>query len=210
MLKWLLSLMVSVALLVGAVGGVLAQEPDEPVDDALSRLAGRLDMSRTEFLEALLEGQTLKEVAASQGVDVGAEEHGPTWLPVKGEVVVETVAQALDMTVEDLRAAMREGNRISDLVSDAGLDVDAVAAEIKAAAVARINEAVADGKLDASRAEALSERIEETDAVEAWLSGERHPGPTPRQLQRLGRTMYRWFDRRPGARQLIRPFPRLR
>ena len=210
MLKWLLSLIVSVVLLIGAVGGVWAQSPDEPVDDAIARLAGRLDMSRTELLEALLEGQTLQDVAAAQGVDVRGSGRGPMGLPVQGEVVVETVAQALNMTVEELKAAMREGHRVSDLVAEAGLDADVVAAEIKAAAVARIDEAQADGKLDASRAESLIDRIEETDAVEAWLSGERVPRPTPRQLQRLGRTMYRWFDRHPGARQLIRPFPRLR
>lgn len=211
--RWMFTVTMIVVLLGALFGarvtGVEAsglQSPDDPPQDMMGRIAEKLGMTREALLEALLEGQTLRDVAEAQGVEIRPGAPGQArFLP--REAAGEVIAAALDMTPDELQEAIRSGQTVPELVEAAGLDPAALAAEIKAAASADIQQAVADGDLDEDRAQAIIERLETSDAVERWLSGEGLPDmqrPSPRQLLDLGRTVYRWLQQHPGARRLLR------
>jgi len=187
----------SVALMLAILvtGVVVAQSADdEGPDDLIARIADRLDLSRTELLEALLEGQSLTDVAAEQGVDLPAR--GNQRPGMRGQLnppvdiprgmMLEVLADVLGMTPQDLRAAFHEGQRVPDLVAAAGLDPTIIAARIKAEMISRIQAAVDEGKLPPDRAEVLIDRLEASDTIERWLAGEQPPVTLEQRLHRAG------------------------
>lgn len=187
--KWMLALVSVIALLVSTVGVVAAQTPqDEGPDDALARMAEELGMTRETLLEALLEGQSLQDVAESQGVDP-RRWFQARWMPrpvplrvppLEGmpmDAVVEVLAEAVDMEPAELREALAEGTTIPQLLVERNLDPETVAAEVKAATIERIRDAVEEGNLGEARADRMIERLEASDVLERWLSGERPLSP---------------------------------
>ena len=69
------------------------------------------------------------------------------------------LAQALDMTVEELDAAYAEGKSLSDLLSEAGLDAATVRENLQAAREAALAQAVEDGVISQEQADEMSERM---------------------------------------------------
>lgn len=75
----------------------------------------------------------------------------------------EDLASTLGMTADELKADLRGGASIADLAEAAGVDVETIIDQIESQITARIDEAVADGKIDQERADEqladLRERI---------------------------------------------------
>lgn len=80
-------------------------------------------------------------------------------------VQVDVLTDILGLDAEELRAAFADGKSLADIAAEQGVDVEELSAALVSAAEERIDEAVADGALDAERAEemkaGLSERIDE-------------------------------------------------
>lgn len=186
---------VALVIAMSVTGVVTAQSADdEGPDDLIAHIADQLGLSRTELLETLLDGQSLADVAAAQGVDLplqGAPRpeirghvNPPTDIPQS--MMLEILADVLGMTPQDLRTALHEGQRVPDLVAAAGLDPTIVAARIKAEAISQIQAAVDEGKLPSGRAEVLIDRLEASDRIERWLAGEQPPVTLQQKLRRAG------------------------
>ena len=96
-------------------------------------------------------------------------------------LALEAAAEALGISVEDLRSALRDDRTIADVAEERGVDVQAVVDAVVADATERIEERVAEGDLDADRAAELEEELPQriTDVVngEAPLGrGHHHHG----------------------------------
>lgn len=185
MVRKALSVLVVLGILLASwVGLAAAQAPDEgDGGDLMARIADELGMTREELLQMLLDGKTLQEVAEEQGVDPrslmprGAGPSPDHVLDATRRLLVEVLAEALDMTPEELREALVAGRTVPELLASEGLDPQVVAAEVKAAAIARISEAVDEGRLSQERADGVIERLEASDVIERWLAGEGAPFP---------------------------------
>jgi hypothetical protein len=84
-------------------------------------------------------------------------------------------AGALGISEDELKTALREGDSIAEVASERGVDVQTVLDALVADATSRIDEAVADGDLDADRAAQLKEALPER--ITAFVSGEGPRGP---------------------------------
>ncbi|MEM7095821.1 MAG: hypothetical protein AAF567_22655 [Actinomycetota bacterium] len=81
------------------------------------------------------------------------------------------LADALGVTTDELKAAFQDGQSIADIAASAGADLDAIAADMIAAATARIDQALADGRIDSEKASEIQAGLEEK--ILARLNGER-------------------------------------
>jgi hypothetical protein len=75
------------------------------------------------------------------------------------------VAEALDMTVEELQAEFEAGKKLPDILEELGLSQDDFEAALQAARVARIEQAVSDGDLTQEEADKILERMRERELV---------------------------------------------
>jgi len=93
-------------------------------------------------------------------------------------------AEALGMTEDELRDALRDGSSIASLAEERGVDVQTVIDAMVASATAKIDEKVASGELDSARADelkaALPERVQALVEREGGLAKGGHPGRGPR------------------------------
>jgi len=89
-------------------------------------------------------------------------------------------AEALGISLDDLRSALRDDKTIADVAEERGVDVQAVVDAMVADATERIDERVADGDLDADRAAELKQDLPEriTDLVNGE-GPDLGPGPGP-------------------------------
>jgi polyhydroxyalkanoate synthesis regulator phasin len=74
---------------------------------------------------------------------------------------LETAAEALGMSEDDLRTALDDGSTLADVAEAQGVAVDDLVAALVTEAEAHIDEAVADEKIDADRAEQLKADLTE-------------------------------------------------
>jgi hypothetical protein len=97
---------------------------------------------------------------------------------------LSVAAEALGMTDEELRDALRDGSSIASLAEERGVDVQTVIDALVASATARIDEKVASGDLDSARADELKaelpERIQALVEREGGLHMGGHHGRGPR------------------------------
>jgi sulfur carrier protein ThiS len=180
--KWILAVVVAVVMMASLTSVAAAQGPDDPDGtDLVARIAENLGMTREGLLKALLTGKTLQEVAEEQGVEPRRWGHpllrgrGAAGLvvPLPPGAGVEIVAELLQMDPQALREALEVGQTVPELLEEAGLSADVVAAQVKAALTERIEQAVEEGKLSEERAAISTERLEGSDFIERWLAGER-------------------------------------
>ncbi len=73
----------------------------------------------------------------------------------------ELLAEALDMTVDELVAALSDGQTVAELAEAQGLDLADVAAAVVAPHVERVQQAVADGYLTQEQADWMIEEMTE-------------------------------------------------
>src|SRR5690606_29960476 len=75
--------------------------------------------------------------------------------------LVGSAAESRGIAPEELAEALAEGQTIAEVAVEHGTTADAVIADVTAAAEARIDEAVADGRLTAEQGERAKERAAE-------------------------------------------------
>jgi uncharacterized protein YidB (DUF937 family) len=83
---------------------------------------------------------------------------------------LSAAAEALGISVDDLRSALRDDKTIADVAAEHGVDVQAVIDAMVAEATERIDQAVADGDVDADRAAELEADLPER--LTALVNGE--------------------------------------
>ena len=81
-----------------------------------------------------------------------------------GQAELEAAAKVLDMTADELSAALQEGKTLEDLATAAGVDIqdvkDAITAVHETELRARINAGVADGSISQEKADWLLEGLD--------------------------------------------------
>ncbi len=108
--------------------------------------------------------------AMGEGHDMGSM--GARRAARMGAAIGGRVAEFLEMDRQELGEAVRGGASIAELAGDR---VDGLVADLVARATERIEQAVADGRLDPERADGILARVEER--ITARLHEERPTGP---------------------------------
>lgn len=109
----------------------------------------------------------------------------------------QDLADTLGLSVDELRAALQDGSTLADLAEAAGLDLEAFIDDLVAEAEARIDEAVANERIDADKAEELKANVR--DRIEARVNGERPERPERGDGERRRGFGPRGFGHRGGA-----------
>jgi hypothetical protein len=181
-------------------GATPAATAEEPRERFLQRVADKLGVevsaleeaikdARLEMVEEALAAGRINEDQAAKarerienGEGAGLrrlrewrrERHERT-APLRG-LIVESAATAIGITPDDLREELRSGKSIADVAADNGASLDDVKTEVLAAAEAKLAEAVANGRIDQAKSDALLQRF--TDNLDAILSKHRtEPAP---------------------------------
>jgi len=135
-----------------APGGDLAER--SPIDDALALLVenGTLDQSQSDAVAASLDDAGFLFGPGGGGGPMGGF-----------DVDLDTLADTLGLTADEVSAALAEGQSIADLAEAQGVDLQTVIDALVAAATERIDQEVADGRLTddeaAEQVASLSERV---------------------------------------------------
>lgn len=91
--------------------------------------------------------------------------------PEQRKARAEYLAELLNVTVDDLKAAKQAGQSVADLAEANGVNVQTVIDTLVAKATERVNSKLADGKIDQEKADRILENLEER--VTARVNGER-------------------------------------
>jgi hypothetical protein len=132
----------------------------------LEAAAKALGMTVDELSTALQSGKTLEALATEKGVDFQAVLNAIQAVrPLRlGSVELEAAAKALNMTTDELTAAMQAGKTLEQVATDQGVDVADVKAAIQAAHATelrdRISQAVTDGTITQENADWLLEGLD--------------------------------------------------
>lgn len=95
--------------------------------------------------------------------------------PGPRRIALDTAAEAIGISAEDLRTALRDGSTIAEVATANDIEVQTVVDALVAEATERIDAAVADGRLDAKRAEEI--KAELPDRITARVNGD-DPDPS--------------------------------
>jgi hypothetical protein len=93
--------------------------------------------------------------ANGMGAGIGA---GPMW---DQGAALDLIAGALNMSVEDLTAALQDGTTIATLAEEAGVSVQSILDSLLAAHQAQLDAAVSAGTITAEQADLMQARMEE-------------------------------------------------
>ena len=92
-------------------------------------------------------------------------EHGRFGPRPRLGLALDAAAEALGISLDELRADLREGKTLAEVAGEQGIDVQQVVDGLTAAAAARLDQAVADGRLTQEQADLrlqeTTERIQE-------------------------------------------------
>lgn len=162
------------------------QEATGQDDDALrTRVVERIRAA----LDTLVEAGTVDGAQADAVAETLAEEmgprgqgfghgHGQGYGHRGGGAGMTAAAEALGLSIDELRAALADGSTLAEVAAAQGVPTEDLVAAMVAAAQERIDAAVADGRLDAADAEErkadLAERV--TDHVENGMPAGGHRG----------------------------------
>jgi polyhydroxyalkanoate synthesis regulator phasin len=176
-MKRLLMIAAAVAVLglaAVAVGGVVtsAQEGDGPIGSFLAKVADKLGVSEDELKGAIEEAkiESIDEaVAEGRLTEEQAERARESGFPLRARFrgagehkgyVIEAAAQVLDMSQEELKDELKDGNSLAEIVEAQGMTVDDFKAELLNQLQALLDSDVADGTLTQEQADRLSEGLE--------------------------------------------------
>lgn len=95
----------------------------------------------------------------------------------RGGFHLETAAEALGVTVDELRQALRDGQSLADVAAARGVDAQSVIDALVAEAREKLADGVADGRITQEQADARL--AEATEHITAMVNGELPP-PGPR------------------------------
>jgi uncharacterized membrane protein len=96
---------------------------------------------------------------------------GPEEGKAYGEQMHQALADALGMTVDELKAAMADGQTPCDIIEAKGLDATEVWQAVESARQDMLQQAVDDGLLTQQQADRISERMADFDANEWYAEG---------------------------------------
>jgi hypothetical protein len=125
-------------------------------------------------LEASLPDRVTELVNRTDWADHGPR-HGGGRGGLRG-AGLDAAAEAIGITSDELRTALHDGSTIAEVAESHDVEVQAVIDALVADATSHIDEAVADGRIDAARAEEMKANL--VDRVTARVNGE-DPGPPP-------------------------------
>jgi len=136
-------------------------DPDTFVDDVLADIEARLD-------EAVADGkidqehadQMLEQATERLPEMLNQEFEGPLGPGLGrgkriGHGIVGQAAEATGLTAEEVVAELQSGKTPAEVLAENGVDVDAFVADVLADMEARLDEAVANGRLDQARADEM-------------------------------------------------------
>ena len=156
-------------------------------DDSTTTTPGATDDGSTTTAPDSGSSATEDGAAAEEDCGDGVGRGGGRGFGVGADLSV--AAEALGITEDELRDALRDGSSIATLAEERGVDVQTVIDALVASATAKIDEKVAAGDLDAARADelkaALPERIQALVEREGGLGKGGH-GHGPRGEPRSG------------------------
>lgn len=138
----------------------------ERIDEAVAE--GKIDADQAEEHKAGLEDRVAEMVTRTRPED-GGHHRGHRG---RGDFLrggLDTIEDTLGLSAEEIRDGMAEGKTLADMADEQGVSVDDLADAMVAAATERLDEAVADGKIDEDRAAQVTEQLEERidQAIEA-------------------------------------------
>ncbi len=137
---------------------------------ALDTVAALLDMTPEEVTAALEAGQNLPELADAAGVDM--QDIKDALSKLRGESgrgrfdgdALDTIADLLGMTPEEVTAALEAGQTLPELADKAGVNIeeikDTMSAQREEAMRERINSAVEDGSMSQEQADWMLEGLD--------------------------------------------------
>jgi prolyl-tRNA editing enzyme YbaK/EbsC (Cys-tRNA(Pro) deacylase) len=165
----------SIAQVAEANGVDVQTVVDALVADATEHLA-EIEAALPERMTDLVNREGLPE---HMGQGPGGRGPGGPGRHARGEGL-EAAADAIGVTPEELRTALRDGSTIAEVADANDVDAQAVIDAMVAEATSHIDEAVADGHLDADRAETMKANL--VERITALVNGERPawgPGDEP-------------------------------
>jgi hypothetical protein len=122
-----------------------------------------------ESLQGLVDDKTLTDAQADKVAETLGEKGGP--FPGDGfrhggprffiGGGMEDAAKVLGMSVEDVRAALRDGTTLAELAKQKGKSVDDVVAALTSGANQRIDQAVKDGKITQAQGDEAKKKVAE-------------------------------------------------
>ena len=164
----------SLAVAAAALGGTAALVPavafaqdDPPAEESVEAEHPEF---LTEALQPLLDDGTLDQAefdAVVEALQDARPEHG---FRHRGFKSLETLTEVLGVEADDLREALMDGQSIADVAAANDVPIQDVIDALVADANARLDEAVANGRIDA--AEADEKRAELEAAITARVNGE--------------------------------------
>jgi uncharacterized protein YidB (DUF937 family) len=180
---------------IATISQASAQEPEPPVAEQgarkgkfLERIAEKLGITQEELQaaiqaaatdavdEALADGRITQEQAdkARERIESGKglrgfferrQERREHRRDMVRQSLIESASTALGMTADELKTALKAGNSVADVAEAEGVSLDSVKAQITSDAEAKLDQAVADGKIKQERADAalakLAERLDD-------------------------------------------------
>lgn len=87
---------------------------------------------------------------------------------------LETAAEVIGISADDLRTALQDGSSVAEVAEANNVDVQKVIDALVADATARIDQAVANGRIDSARADEMKANL--VERITAHVNGE-DPGP---------------------------------
>lgn len=193
-----------IALAAGSAGAVAATKSDEAKqreNTVLNTAAKKLDVSPDQLREALKSGQAaqidqavkdgkltkeqadqIKQRMEQSGLVLGGpggpHGKGRGGPPGGGREMLADVAKALGLSEAKLREQLQDGKTIAEIAKAQDKSLDDVKAAVKKAAVARLDQAVKDGKLTKAQRDEMAEHLDEhLDRLGEGPFGGRGHGP---------------------------------
>lgn len=114
-------------------------------------------------LDGLVADGTLTQAqgdAVLAAVEAQVDETRGAWQD-RREETLQVAADAIGISVDDLRAALQNGSSIAEVAEQNGVTAEAVVDALVTHAEAEIEEAVANGRIDGQRAADIKERLRE-------------------------------------------------
>ncbi len=170
------------AFSVGSILPVRAQE-DPPVDEASGDPAATSRPGRGEILRDALDGLvadgTLTQEQADAVVAAVKAEAGeyPRHPRLRHRILAgafNVAAETIGVSVDDLKAAVRDGKSVAEVAEENGVDPQTVIDAIVQAASDKLDEAVASGRIDEARADAIKAKL--VDAATRFVNFTRPGG----------------------------------
>lgn len=93
------------------------------------------------------------------------------------DALIEQAASALGMSTADLKSGLKSGKSIADVAAERGVALDDVKASILDAAKTKLDQAVANGRIDQPKADAALQKL--TDRIDELLNKKRAAPSTP-------------------------------